>query len=183
MFAVHSTATFCLIGALTGLAGVACSHHKVTRSGPVPCGNNQYASATVTLPDTGINAGHELQVAFIQHDAGGEELSELVIQRAWRPVPSSDPEPNPRVRLLDMSGRIFIDTLGTRFDQISGQASRPTWYAYRWIKDAKTRTALYEAFANQSLWLELWAANAATLGTRVRLATKEFGVIPPGLCM
>jgi hypothetical protein len=53
----------------------------------------------------------------------------------------------------------------------------------RWLKDAPTRNALYDAFVNQTLWLELWKANAPMLGTRVRFDIKEYGINPPATCL
>jgi hypothetical protein len=81
------------------------------------------------------------------------------------------------VRLLNDAGLVFVDTLG---DNAGG---RSTWYVFRWIKDAPTRNALYDAFANQTLWLELWKANATKLSTRVRFDVKEYGTNPPAICL
>jgi hypothetical protein len=158
----------------TVVAGaLACSASKIAGG---PCGRNQQAVATVALPDTGISAGYQIQVAFIQHDPDlTEERSEVSIQHQW-PVPADrDTVPSPRVRLLDEAGRVYIDTLGTR----RGPAA---WSVHHWIGDAATRNALYDAFATERLWLELWRAEAG-LGTRVRLTTKEATVNPPIRCL
>jgi hypothetical protein len=151
-----------------------------TSGGGVPCGNNQHALATVVLPDTGINAGRELQVSFTQHELSGE-LSEVVIQQAAPGSTRSDSEPDPRVRLIDGNGRVFIDTRGTR--STGGATPQPTWFVLYWIRDAGSRNALYAAFTNQALWLELWGVDAAGPGMRVPLATKEVGVYPPAVCL
>jgi hypothetical protein len=149
-----------------------------------PCGRNQHAFATITLPDTGINAGREIQVSFIQHDPDiAGELSEFAIQQSWPVGAAPDSEPDPRVRLLSASGQVFVDTLGTRFDQPTGRFDRPTWLVSQWIRDAQLRNGLYNAFATQSLWLELWRPGGAGPGTRVLLTTKEFGVNPPAICV
>ena len=176
--ACRTLAPFAVVNALacSGLTGIS--------SGGAPCGRNQHASATVVLPDTGIDAGREIQVSFIQRDPDLlGELSEVVIQQSWPTGASPDPEPDPRVRLLNASGQVFVDTLGSRFDQPSGRTSLPTWYVFRWLKDAQLRNALYDAFAGQSLWLELWRAGTTGPGIRVRLTTKEFGVNPPAICL
>jgi hypothetical protein len=168
------------LAALIVVAALACSAPTGVRSGGVPCGRNQHAFATVTLPDTGIDAGREMQVSFIQHDPDAGELSEVVVQQSWPASMSFDSEPDPRVRLLDASGKVFVDTLGTRF---SSGSLDPTWYVLHWLKDAQSRNALYDAFASQSLWLELWRASATAPGMRVPLTTKEYGVYPPELCL
>jgi hypothetical protein len=158
------------------LSALACSWASGI-SGGSPCGRNQHAFASAILPDTGINAGRELQVSFIQHDPDlAGELSEVAIQQAWPGAAAPDTEPDPRVRLLDASGQVFVDTLGTRPD-------RPTWFVLQWIRDAQSRNGLYNAFATQSLWLELWHAGAAGPGTRILVSTKEFGVNPPAFCV
>jgi len=163
------------------LGAIACSAGSSTGA---PCGRNQHAFATVTLPDTGINAGREIQVAFIQHDPDlSGELSEVGIQQTWPAGAAPDSEPDPQVRLLSASGQVFVDTLGSRFDQPTGRFDRPTWLASRWIRDAHTREGLYNAFATQSLWLELSHAGATGPGTRVLLTTKEFGVYPASVCL
>ena len=136
------------------------------------------------MPDTGINAGREIQVSFIQHDPDiAGELSEVAIQPSWPAGAVADSEPDPRVRLLSTSGQVFIDTLGTRFDQPTGRFDRPTWLVFHWIRDAQSRNGLYNAFATQSLWLELWRAGATASGTRVLLTTKDFGLYPPAVCL
>jgi hypothetical protein len=159
-------------------AGAACSGISDVRNGGAPCGRNQHGYATVMLPDTGIEAGHELQVDFIQHapDLSGE-LSEVVIQFTAPSAAVLDSNPVPRVRLLNSAALVFVDTLG------NNAGGRPTWYVFRWIKDAPTRNALFDAFANQTLWLELWKANATKLSTRVRFDVKEYGTNPPAICL
>lgn len=162
-----------------------CSAPGLTSSRGAPCGRSQHGLASVTLPDTGINAGREIQVSFVQHDPDlSGELSEVAIQHAWPGSTRPDSEPDPRVRLISGSGRIFLDTLGTRFDQSSGgRYVRPTWYVLHWFRDAGSRNALYDAFVTETLWLELRRADAAGHGTRVKLSTKEFGVSPPAICL
>lgn len=167
---------------LIAVSSAACSSTGV--GGPAPCGRNQHAAARVTLPDTGIDAGREIDVSFLQHDPDlVGELSEIAIQQAWPAAASPDAEPDPRVRLLNGSGQILLDTLGTRFDQPTGQFDRPTWLVLHWIRDAQSRNTLYDAFASQSLWLELWTADATKPGTRVVMKTTDFGVNPPAMCL
>jgi hypothetical protein len=170
------------LGLVVTLSTFACSW-TTDGSGGAPCGRNQHAFATVTLPDTGIDAKREIQVSFIQHDPDlAGELSEVAIQQAWAAA-IPDTEPDPRVRLVTASGQVLIDTLGTRFDQPTGNFDRPTWLVLHWIREAPSRNALYNALATQALWLELWHAGAAGPGTRVLLTTKEFGVNPPAICL
>jgi hypothetical protein len=168
---------------LAVLSVLACSSPSISSPG-APCGRNQHAFASGVMPDTGINAGREIQASFIQHDPDiSGELSELAIQQSWPAGAAPDTEPDPRVRLLSASGQIFIDTLGTRFDQPTGRFDRPTWLVLHWMRDAQSRNGLYNAFATQSLWLELWHAGATAPGTRVLLTTKDFGVYPPAICL
>ena len=167
--------SFLVLVAVIGLSACA----GITEGGGrgTPCGRNQHAYATLVLPDTGIEAGHELQVSFIQHDPDlSGELSEVVVQFAAPAASMVDTNPVPRVRLLNSAGRIFVDTLG------NNAGGRPTWYVFRWIKDAPTRNALYDAFATRTLWLELWKANGS-MGTRVRFDIKEYGIYPPAICL
>lgn len=145
-----------------------------------PCGGNQFASAMVVLPDTGINAARDIKVVFLQHDVS--ELSEISIEQPWPENAPSDSEPNPRVRLVSASGQILLDTLGTRYDRGVGGFTDPTWYIAHWIKDAPTRNAFYNAFAADSLWLELWHTTAPGPGTRVMLNTTSFGINPRSTC-
>ena len=181
----HIRARRCVIsgaGLLIGLSTAACS--STTGGGPAPCGRNQHAAAKVILPDTGIDAGREIEVSFIQHDPDlVGELSELAIQQPWPAGAGPDTEPDPRVRLLSASGQILLDTLGTRFDQPTGRFDRPTWLVLHWIRDAQVRNTLFDAFAAQSLWLELWRADATRPGTRVLVKTTDFGVNPPAMCL
>ena len=158
------------------------------RVGPAgaPCGRAQYASAHATLPDTGINAKTFVDIGFNQHDPDlSGELSELAIEHvvpvAIRPVNQPDPEVDPRVRLLTTSGVVLIDTLGTRSQP--GFADRRTWLVFHWIRNASERTALFEAFRDSTLVLELWAANATGPGTRVRPQIGQVGVTPPATCL
>jgi hypothetical protein len=156
----------------------ACSDIPIVGRGGAPCGRNQHGQATVMLPDTGIEAGHELQVAFIQHDPDlSGELSEVVVQFTAPGASVVDSTSAPRVRLLNGDGLVFVETLGNK------AGGRPTWYVFKWLKDAPTRNALYDAFVNQTLWLELWKANAPMLGTRVRFDIKEYGINPPATCL
>lgn len=73
--------------------------------------------------------------------------------------------------------------MGTRLYQPTGQLERPTWLVLHWIRDGQRRNGLYNAFATQSLWLELWRVRSMGPGTRVLLTTKDFGVYPPALCL
>ena len=172
----------CSVGVLMGLSAAACS--SSIAGGGAPCGRNQHAAASVTLPDTGIDAGREIKLSFIQHDPDlAGELSEVAIQQAWPAGASPDTEPDPRVRLLSASGQILLDTLGTRFDQPTGRFDRPTWLVLHWIRDAQSRNTLYDAFATGSLWLELWHADATKPGTRVLMKTIDYGVNPPAMCL
>jgi hypothetical protein len=149
-----------------------------------PCGRAQQATARATLPDTGINAGRELQVVFIQHDPDlAGELSEIAIQTPYPAATVFDPEPDPRVRLLRGDGRVLLDTLATRFDQPRNVYDRPTWVVLQWIRGAERRNAVFEALRDQTLWLELWRADATQPGTRVRLRTETALVTPPAVCM
>lgn len=170
----------CLILIVIGLSACA---ERITIPIGAPCGRNQHAFATSVLPDTGINSGREILVGFIQHDPDlSGELSEVVVQQRWPSAADDDPEADPRVRLVSESGQVFIDEMGTRH-QDGTTVRRPTWIVLRWIKDGPTRNALYDSFANQTLWLELWKSGASAPGTRIRLTTKEFGVYPPMTCV
>lgn len=171
------------VGLLAAVGGFACALPGDGSTG-APCGRNQYAEASATLPDTGIDAGRVIRVVFIQHDPDlAGELSEFNVQQVWPNGAAVDTEPDPRVRLVGSSGQVFVDTLGSRFDQPTGQFSDPTWHVFGWIRDAQSRNALYNAFATQSLWLELWHAGAAGPGVRVLLTTTDYGVHPPGICL
>ena len=114
------------------------------------------------LPDTGLDAKREIQVSFIQHDPDlAGELSEVAIQPSWPQNADADPELDPRVRLLDASGHVFVDTLGTR----AGTGfSRATWFVLHWIKDASSRNGLYGALSTETAWLELWRPGASAPG-------------------
>lgn len=172
----------CSFGMLIGLSAAACS--SITGGGGAPCGRNQRAAASVILPDTGIDAGREIDVSFLQHDPDlAGELSEVAIQQTWPAGASPDTEPDPRVRLLSASGQILLDTLGTRFDQPTGRFDRPTWLVLHWIRDAQSRNSFYDAFVNRTLWLELWLAGATKPGTRILMKTTDYGVNPPAVCL
>lgn len=174
--------TIPVIGATCLVSIVAC------QVGPVgsPCGRAQYASAHAVLPDTGINAKTFVDIGFVQHDPDlSGELSELSIEHVvpvqLHAANEPDPEPDPRVRLLTLGGRVLIDTLGTRSQP--GFADRRTWLVFHWIRNAGERTALFEAFRDSALVLELWAPNATQPGTRVRPQIGQVGVTPPATCL
>jgi hypothetical protein len=170
----------CLVPIVLGLSACA---ERVTIPIGAPCGRNQHALATIVLPDTGINAGREILVGFIQHDPDlSGELSEVVVQQRWPSGAGDDSEADRRVRLVGESGQVFVDEMGTRH-QDGTTVRRLTWIVLRWIKDGSTRNALYDSFTNQALWLELWKSGASAPGTRVRLKTQEFGVYPPTTCV
>jgi hypothetical protein len=147
-----------------------------------PCGGGQYADSRVVLPDTGIDAGDTLLVDFLQHDT--QELSELVIWHLW-PFASGviDSEPDPRVRLVTASGRVLLDSIGSRYNQPENRYNRPTWYVFTWIRDSDLRNAFFEGFQNETLWVELWSVGSSQPATRVRLRTDRVGVGPTGLCL
>ena len=88
------------------------------------------------------------------------------------------------MRLIRDDGRVLLDTLATRFDQPRGTYTRPTWIVSQWIRgDAARRNALFEAMRDQTLWIELWRADATLPGSRVRLRTESAEVTPPSLCL
>jgi hypothetical protein len=94
-----------------------------------------------------------------------------------------DPEPDPRVRLVHDDGRILLDSLGSRYSQPNNRYDRPTWIVFAWIRDAALRTALYEGFRDEALWIELWHVGATQPGTRVRLQTDDVGIYPVFHCV
>jgi hypothetical protein len=173
----------CAVGLAAMASGLACFLPSDASRGS-PCGRNEHADASATLPDTGINARRVIQVTFLQRDPDllGER-SDLAIQQTWPNGVAADTEPDPRVRLLTDSGQVLVDTLGSRFDQPTGQFSDPTWHVFRTVQDAQWRASLYTAFATQSLWLELWHPGASRPGTRILLTTTDFGVYPPAICL
>jgi hypothetical protein len=174
----RASAALAVIGVLTGCAGL-----FPTEDG-APCGRAQHAVARAVLPDTGINAGRELHVVFIQHDPDlAGELSEIGVQTPYPAATVFDPEPDPRVRLVRDDGRVLLDTLATRLDQPRGTYTRPTWMVLQWIRDAARRNALFEAMRDQTLWIELWRQGATQLGTRVRLRTESAEVTPAARCL
>src|SRR5690349_20638923 len=98
------------------MAGSLACSSPVAVSMQSPCGRNQHAAANATLPDTGINAKRVILVTFIQHDPDiAGELSEIAVQQSWPADAPADSEPDPRVRPLNASGQVLLDTLGTRF--------------------------------------------------------------------
>ena len=170
------------IGAALSLS--ACSTQKVTSTRGVPCGNAQYATARAVLPDTGIDGGGQVLLVFIQHDPDiSGELTELAVEHVWLAGSGVDPAADPRVRVVRDDARVLLDTIATRFDQPNGKFDLPTWFVLYWIRSSEVRTAFYEGFQNQSIWLELWGANATAPGTRVRLSTETEGVTPAAVCL
>jgi len=170
------------IAATAAIAATTACTNPVNRG--APCGRGQYASASVTLPDTGINAGTDVVIGFDQHDPDlSGELSEIVVQHIVPVERRPDPEPDPRVRLLNGAGRVLLDTLGTRSSMGTSPTDRPTWLVLHWIRNADERTALFEAFRDSTLILELWAANATQPGTRVHPRIGSVGVTPPMTCL
>ena len=147
-----------------------------------PCGGGQYAEAHAVLPDTGINAGDTLSVGFHQHDTN--ERSELVVWHLWPfGTGAIDPEPDPRVRIVDGGGRVLLDAIGTRYNQPQNRYDHPTWYVHTWIHEAGLRNDFYDGFRNEDLWIELWPVGAPRPGTRVRLLTDRVGVTETGICL
>jgi hypothetical protein len=147
-----------------------------------PCGGGQHAEAWALLPDSGINAGDTVLVNFVQH--GTQELAELAIFHLW-PFSSGaiDPEPDPRVRVVHDDGRVLLDSIGSRYSQPNNRYDRLTWIVFAWIRDATLRTALYEGFRDEALWIELWHVGATGPGTRIRLQTDDVGIYPVLHCV
>jgi hypothetical protein len=135
------------------------------------------------LPDTGIDGGSDVLLVFNQSDPSSGELSELIIEHLRPAGRDSDPEPDPRIRLVTDDGRVLLDTLATRYDQPTGKFDYPTWLVLYAMRSAELRIAFFEAFNKQTLWLELWRANATQLGTRMRPHTEAVGVSPVGWCV
>ncbi len=59
------------------------------------------------------------------------------------------------------------------------------WATAKWLRQLDAlpdavRVAILDA---QTLWLELWRANATAPGTRVQLRTQHVGVTPPATCL
>jgi hypothetical protein len=176
---VRSTAA--AVPALCLLA--ACGVIGPSESG-VPCGGAQYASARVVLPDTGVNGGTTVHVGLVQHDPQiSGELAEVVVQHVWPAERGENPAADPRVRLVRDDGRVLLDTLGTRLDQPSGTFTRRTWFVLQWIRSAEQRQALFGAFRDGTLWLELWAPGAGAPRTRVPVRAEQIGVTPPTRCL
>lgn len=174
-------AIFFALGSVVVLAG--CGGVFSSEPG-VPCGRAQQAVARAVLPDTGINAGRELQVVFIQHDPDlAGELAEISVQTPYPAATVFDPEPDPRVRLVREDGRVLMDTLATRFDQPRNTYDRPTWIVLQWVRDAARRNALFEAMRDQTLWIELWRTGATQPGARAQLRTESARVTPPARCL
>jgi hypothetical protein len=148
------------------------------------CGGAQTASAFATLPDTGIAAGTEVQVVLSQFDPfiiG--ELSDIAIQHLWPATRGPNPEADPRVRLVRDDGRVLLDTLSTRRLPNDGDPNRSTWIVVQRTRAAERRNAVFDAMQAETLWLELWRPNSATVGTRVRLHTTSASVSPIATCL
>jgi hypothetical protein len=159
------------------LCSLGCSTTTVSE-----CGGGQYAEAHAVLPDTGINAGDTISVGFHQYDT--DERSHLAVQHLWPfATDTIDPEPDPRVRIVRGDGRVLLYLVGSRYYQPEKRHSLPTWNAFRWIRDASLRNALYEGFRNETLWIELWHARPPRLGTRVRLTTDRVGITEKAWCV
>lgn len=169
-----------LMAAGACLVVAACSVPTVGSRG-APCGRNQHAAGEISLPDSGFEAGGRIQVSFIQHDPDlAGELSEVAIFIEPPPGPGGGAPANPRIRLLNDAGQVFVDSIGRRDDPSGGG---PGWVVLQWIKDAQTRNALYQSFANQALSVELWSANASSPMSRLRLNTTDYGVNPAMVCL
>jgi len=162
------------------VAGAACSSVEPFQRG-APCGNAEYASAQVTMPDTGIAAGMTVSINLDQHDPDlAGELTELVIQQVVPQGQEPQTDPDPRIRLLNVAGQVLLDTLVIREPSTY---TRTDWFMLHWIHDARERTALYQAFRDGTLILELRSANGSQAGTRVPVSTDRVGVTPPATCL
>ena len=51
------------------------------------------------------------------------------------------------------------------------------------MRAVTTRTALFEAFRDSTLALDLWAAGTTQPGTRVRPHIEHVGVTAPAICV
>lgn len=154
------------------LALVACSDFP-TENG-VTCGGSQYASARLTLPDTGINASATIAFGFRQHDPYLQpEGTELAFQQL--------PAPGialilPYLRLVHDDGRILLEQGST-----AGSFGQ-TWVMLHVSRSAEVRKAIFEALQSGSLSLQLMRWPDELPGTTVRIVPSALGVRPVARC-
>lgn len=164
--------------ASSALLALATACNSITRGGP--CGGGQFAQANATLPDTGLHSGAEVGALMLQHDT--QEFTEWHVTQLWAPGASPTVEPSTRVRLVRSDGRILVDTAGLTYK--SGVPDgRPGFTVYGLIEDATTRTAWYDGFADDNLWVELWRPTDAIPSVRMRLHTTDREVMPVMHCL
>jgi hypothetical protein len=148
------------------------------------CGGAQSAAAIATLPDTGIGAGADVQIALSQRDPyliG--ELADLSVQHVWPQSRAPNPQPDPRVRLIRDDGRVLLDTVATRHIPNDGDPNRGSWLVFKTFSNAELRNAIYAAIRDSAITLELWSVGGSRPGTVVRPSTKEAFVSSIATCV
>jgi hypothetical protein len=148
------------------------------------CGGAQIASARATLPDTGIGDGASVSIVLSQRDPfliG--ELADFAVFHLWPESKGTNPEIDPRVRIVRDDGRVLLDTIATRRIPNDGSPNRRTWIVFRTFSDPELRSAIFEAMRTESIRLELWHPTGAAPGTVVRPRTEEAFVSAIATCL
>ncbi len=159
--------------AVLPLALAACSDFAPTENGST-CGGSQYASARLTLPDTGINAGATISFGFHQYDP-------FLLPEGTEVVFAQLPAAGiglilPYLRLVHDDGRILLEQGST-----PGSLGQ-TWVMRHVSHSAEVRNAIFEALQSGSLSLQLMRWPSDLPGTTVRIVPSALGVSPVGRC-
>lgn len=148
------------------------------------CGGAQIAAARAILPDTGIGGGAPVVIVLSQRDPfliG--EVADISVQHVWPLSNGTNPEVDPRVRIIRDDGRVLLDTVSTRRIPNDGNPNRSTWIVFWTFSNAELRNAIFEAIRTESITLELWPRNGTRPGTIVRPRTEEALVTMIGTCV
>lgn len=162
------------LSATMSLSLMACSLLGVEENGS-QCGGAQYASARMSLPDTGISAGSEVLFVFTQRDPYLiPEQADISIQQLPMPGVSLI---LPHVRLVHDDGRVLLDQSST--SSSLGQS----WSVIYITHSAEVRNTIFEALRTQNISLQLVRWPSDQPGTTVRIRPDELGVSPIAWCV
>jgi hypothetical protein len=160
--------------ALLSLAmGSACS--DLTSRGS-PCGGERQVSATAVLPDTGLGAGGEATISFVESDAHRSLDETALIVWTFPPTNASFSGNPPRVRIVTDDGRVFLDVQSTT-------AYLGSWYARAPIPNTPLRDEIVAAFQNGRVTIEFSSGELTPKTTRVQPAITFAGRTPVVMCL
>ena len=144
--------------------------------GGEPCGGTRQVDAQVVLPDTGVGAGGQGSLGFVEAEPNGsrDEASLFIWLFPLADAPFAGSPP--RMRLVTDDGRVFLD-------QQSTSAAFGSWYARQAVSPGPVRDEIVSAFQAGLVLLELSSVDPGQKVTRITVRVRFAGRTPVATCL